>query len=81
MDLEGKSTEELRNELNLVKGTSVFALGVLLIMLIVGVYGFLSHEHGWVYTSMLITPIIFVNIGPKIIRNMQLIKEELNSRG
>ena len=80
MELEGRSTKELRDELKLVKGTSVFALGVLLIMLIVGVHGFLTHEQGWIYTSMLVTPIIFVNIGPKIIKNMKVLQQEIDSR-
>ena len=80
MELEGRSTKELRDELKLVKGTSVFAFGVLLIMLIVGVHGLLTHEQGWIYTSMLVTPIIFVNIGPKIIKNMKVLQQEIDSR-
>ena len=81
MELEGRSTEELRDELKLVKGTSLFALCVLGIMIMVGIHGLFTHEQGWVFSSMLITPLIFINIGPKILKNIRVIQEEIKSRG
>ena len=78
--MKNKSTEQLKTNLNLIKGITIVLIFAITLLFGITIYGLLMKENKSTFIALLTVGISCSVILPLQFINMKKIKQELNSR-